>query len=319
MGSYILRRILIMIPLLLAISVVTFAFINLAPGDPVTAMLSPDQQLQAGDIERMRARLGLDRPLPVRYFGWLREAARGNLGYSYITGEPVVDRISVRLWPTLELMGAALLISTVVGTLLGILAALKVYTIWDYLLSILSLIGLSIPGFFFALVVLYIFAARLEILPAFGMASRSGNTPALLDNLHHLILPATVLSLELTASLTRYARSAMLDVMRAEYITTARAKGLSEWVTIARHAFRNALLPLITIVSLRLPLLLGGAIVIESMFQWPGMGLLSLQAIQQRDYPVLMGLTFVTAALVLIGNLLADLLYAVADPRIRIG
>jgi peptide/nickel transport system permease protein len=216
-------------------------------------------------------------------------------------------------------MGAALVISTVLGVLLGIIAALKVYTVWDYLLSVISLIGLSIPGFFFALIVLYIFAARLEILPAFGMSSRSGDTPALLDNLHHLILPAAVLSLELTASLTRYSRSAMLDVMRAEYITTARAKGLSEFITIARHAFRNALLPLITIISLRLPLLLGGAIVIESMFQWPGMGLLSLQAIQQRDYPVLMGLTFVTASLVLLGNLLADILYAFVDPRIRIG
>jgi peptide/nickel transport system permease protein len=207
----------------------------------------------------------------------------------------------------------------VLGVTLGVIAALKVYTIWDYLLSVFSLIGLSIPGFFFALIVLYIFAARLEFLPAFGMSSRSGDTPALLDNLHHLILPAAVLSLELTASLTRYARSAMLDVMRADYITTARSKGLSEFVTIARHAFRNALLPLITIISLRLPLLLGGAIVIESMFQWPGMGLLSLQAIQQRDYPVLMGLTFVTASLVLFGNLLADILYAFVDPRIRIG
>ncbi len=183
----------------------------------------------------------------------------------------------------------------------------------------LSLVGLSIPGFFFALVVLYLFAARIPIMPAFGMSSRSGDTNAVLDNLHHLILPATVLSLELTASLTRYARSAMLDVMRTEYVTTARSKGLTEYKVISRHAFRNALLPLITIVSLRLPLLLGGAIVIESMFQWPGMGLLSLAAIEQRDYPVLMGLTFVTATLVLLGNLIADILYGFADPRIRIG
>jgi peptide/nickel transport system permease protein len=229
----------------------------------------------------------------------------------------VLDRIGVRVWPTLELMGASLLISTVAGAIFGIISALRVYSIWDYLLSILSLIGLSIPGFFFALIVLFLFSARWELLPAFGMSSRSGDTPAVLDNLHHLILPAAVLSLELTASLTRYSRSAMLDVLRAEYVTTARAKGLSEFVTIARHAFRNALLPLITIVSLRLPLLLGGAIVIESMFQWPGMGLLSLQAIQQRDYPVLMGLTFVTATLVLLANLIADILYAFADPRIR--
>ena len=318
MGTYILRRVLIMIPLLFAISVVTFTFINLAPGDPVTAMINPDQQLQAGDLEKMREHYGLNEPVPVRYLIWLREALTGNLGYSYMTKEPVLDRILARVPPTLELMGAALLISTLLGTMLGILAALKAYSFWDYLLSIFSLVGLSIPGFFFALIVLYLFAARLPIMPPFGMSSRSGDTPALLDNLHHLILPATVLSLELTASLTRYSRSAMLEVMRADYMTTARAKGVSEFRVISRHAFRNALLPLISIVSLRFPLLLGGAIVIESMFQWPGMGLLSLAAIKQRDYPVLMGLTFVTASLVLIGNLIADILYGLADPRIRV-
>jgi peptide/nickel transport system permease protein len=318
-GKYILRRILIMIPLLFAISIVTFTFINLAPGDPVTAMISPDQQLQAGDLEKMREYYGLNEPAPVRYVIWLREALTGNLGYSYMTREPVLDRILARVPPTLELMGAALLISTLLGTTLGVLAALKAYSFWDYLLSIFSLVGLSIPGFFFALIVLYLFAARIPIMPPFGMSSRSGDTPALLDNLHHLILPATVLSLELTASLTRYSRSAMLDVMRTDYVTTARSKGLSEFRVISRHAFRNALLPLITIVSLRLPLLLGGAIVIESMFQWPGMGLLALAAIEQRDYPVLMGLTFITATLVLFGNLIADILYGLADPRIRIG
>jgi peptide/nickel transport system permease protein len=316
-GGFLLQRFLIAIPLLLAISVVTFGFINLAPGDPITAMISPEDQLQEADLERMREVLGLNKPLPVRYVLWLGQAVQGNFGYSYTTGEPVLDRIGDRLWPTLELMGASLLISTVLGVLFGIIAALRVYTFWDYALSVLSLFGLSIPGFFFALVALYVFSARLEILPAFGMSSRTDSTPVL-DNLHHLILPATVLSLELTASLTRYSRSAMLEVLRADYVMTARAKGLSEYVTIARHAFRNALLPLITIVSLRMPLLLGGAIIIESMFQWPGMGLLSLQAIQQRDYPVLMGLTFVTAALVLISNLLADVFYAIADPRIRV-
>ena len=318
MGGFLIQRVLIAIPLLLAISVVTFGFINLAPGDPITAMISPEDQLQEADLERMREVLGLNKPLPVRYVLWLGQAVQGNFGYSYTTGEPVLDRIGDRLLPTLELMGASLLISTALGVLLGVIAAIRVYTIWDYALSVLSLFGLSIPGFFFALVALYVFSARLEILPAFGMSSRTGNT-TIVDNLHHLILPATVLSFELTASLTRYSRSAMLEVLRADYVMTARAKGLSEYATIARHAFRNALLPLITIVSLRMPLLLGGAIIIESMFQWPGMGLLSLQAIQQRDYPVLMGLTFVTAALVLISNLLADVFYAIADPRIRVG
>lgn len=307
---------MIAIPMLIAISIVTFGFINLAPGDPITAMISPEDQLRPEDLDRMREQLGLNEPLPVRYVLWLGQAAQGNFGYSYTTGEPVLTRIGHRIWPTVELIGAALIISTVIGVLFGVIAALRVYSIWDYALSILSLFGLSIPGFFFALVALYLFAARWEIFPAFGMSSGTGDT-TILDNIHHLILPATVLSLELTASFTRYARSAMLEVMRADFVTTARAKGLREMVVVSRHAFRNALLPLITIASLRLPLVAGGAIVIEFMFQWPGMGLLSLQAIQQRDYPVLMGLTFIVAALVLLSNLIADVLYALADPRIR--
>jgi peptide/nickel transport system permease protein len=265
----------------------------------------------------MRAALGLDRPIPVRYVLWLGQAVQGNFGYSYATGQPVLTRIGVRIGPTLELMGVALSISTVVGVLFGVFAALRMYSFWDYFLSVVSLFGLSVPAFFFALVALYIFAARLKVLPAFGMATGTGPM-ALGDHLYHLILPATVLSLELMASLTRYARSAMLEVLKSDFVTTARAKGLSESVVIWRHAFRAAVLPLITIVSLRMPLLVGGAIIIETMFQWPGIGLLSIQAIQQRDYPVLMGLTFMVSALVLASNLVADVLYALADPRIRV-
>jgi peptide/nickel transport system permease protein len=317
MGRYIVQRIAIAVPLLLAISVITFTFINVAPGDPITAMISPEDQLNEKDLQRMRAALGLDRPIPVRYVLWLGQAVQGNFGYSYATGQPVSQRIGVRIGPTLELMGVALMVSTVVGVLFGVLAAVRVYSFWDYFLSIVSLFGLSIPGFFFALVALYIFAARLQVLPAFGMATGTGPV-ALGDHLVHLILPATVLSLELMASLTRYARSAMLEVLKSDFVTTARAKGLRERAVIWRHAFRAALLPLITIVSLRLPLLVGGAIIIETMFQWPGIGLLAIQAIQQRDYPVLMGLTFLVSALVLGSNLLADVLYAYADPRVHV-
>jgi peptide/nickel transport system permease protein len=317
MGRYIVRRIAIAVPLLLAISVITFTFINVAPGDPITAMISPEDQLNEKDLQRMRAALGLDKPIPVRYVLWLGQAVQGNFGYSYATGQPVAQRIGVRIWPTLELMGVALVVSTVVGVVFGVLAAVRVYSFWDYFLSIVSLFGLSIPGFFFALVALYIFAARLQVLPAFGMATGTGPV-ALGDHLVHLILPATVLSLELMASLTRYARSAMLDVLKSDFVTTARAKGLRERTVIWRHAFRAALLPLITIVSLRLPLLVGGAIIIETMFQWPGIGLLAIQAIQQRDYPVLMGLTFLVSTLVLASNLLADVLYAYADPRVHV-
>lgn len=313
MAVFIIRRVLVAIPLLLAISIITFAFINLAPGDPITAMINPEDRLEEHDLERLRESLGLNEPLPVRYVIWLGQAVRGNLGYSYTTREPVLDRIASRILPTLTLMAAALVISTALGILFGTISALRVYTFWDYSLSIFSLLGLSIPTFFFALVALFIFAARLEILPTFGMGDGG-----IVSGLYHLIMPASVLSLELTASLTRYTRSAMLEVTRADYVTTARAKGLSARVVTWRHMFRNALLPIITITSLRLPLLLGGAIIVEFMFQWPGMGLLSLQAIQQRDYPVLMGLTFMIAALVLLANLLADICYALVDPRIRV-
>ena len=317
MTAYILRRLAITIPMLLAISLVTFVLINLAPGDPVTAMINPQAQLRAEDLERMREKLGLNKPVPVRYALWLGQVVRGNFGYSLHAGEPVLKLINERVFATLELVGAAMLIATVVGTLLGVLAALRQYSFWDYLLSIISLFGISIPGFFFALVALYIFAAKFQILPAFGMSSGTEGF-RLGDNLRHLILPASVLSIEMVATNTRYARTAMLEVLQSDYVTTARAKGLSELTVVGTHAFRNALLPLITITSLRVPLLLSGAVVIEFMFTWPGLGLLSIESIGQRDYPTLMGLTFFIAVLVLASNLFADVLYAIADPRIRV-
>ena len=317
MGQYVLRRAIISVPLLLVISVIAFAFINLAPGSPIDAMINPSTGLTPQQEQNLREALGLNKPLPVRYVLWLAQALQGNLGYSYNSHTPVLNRIGERLGPTLELMGAALVVSTLVGALFGVLAAVKVYSAWDYVLGGISLLGFSVPGFFLALMALYVFAARLQILPAFGI-STGANATSLGDNLYHLILPATVLSVELMATLTRYTRSAMLEVLHADYVTTARSKGLANLTVIGRHAFRNALLPLITVVSLRLPVLVGGAIVVEAVFQWPGMGQLSVQAIQQRDYPVLMGLTIMISIIVLVANLIADVLYAYADPRIRV-
>jgi peptide/nickel transport system permease protein len=256
--------------------------------------------------------------VPVRYGIWLGQLVRGNFGYSYYTGQPVLKMIGQRVIPTLELTVAAMVLSTVLGVLFGVIAALKQYSIYDYSLSAVSLFGLSIPTFFFALGAMFIFAATFELLPVRGMSSLEGDF-SIWDNLVHLIMPATVLSIDMMAGNTRYARTAMLEVMNSDYVTTARAKGLSEFAVIGRHAFRNALLPIITITTLRVPFLLGGAIVIETMFTWPGMGLLSIDSIHQRDYPTLMGLAFLIALLVLAANLLADILYAYADPRIRVG
>ncbi|HEX8967576.1 MAG TPA: ABC transporter permease, partial [Chloroflexota bacterium] len=261
MARYILRRLSISVPLLLVISAIAFVFINLAPGSPIDAMINPSVGLSNEQEQRLRVALGLNQPLPVRYVLWLGQALQGNLGYSYNTHQPVLDRIGQRLGPTLELMGAALLVSTVLGTLLGVLAAVNAYSFWDYLLGAISLLGFSIPSFFVALIALYVFAAQLQILPAFGM-STGANSASLGDNLYHLVLPASVLSIELMATLTRYTRSALLETLHTDYVTTARAKGLANLTVITRHVFRNALLPLITVISLRLPVLVGGAIVV---------------------------------------------------------
>ena len=308
--------------MLLGITVITFAVANLAPGDPLSALISPEDQLREQDLERMRAAMGLDRPAPVRYVVWVKELVQGNFGFSYFTKQPVLDRIIPRLGPTIELTGVALVISLIVGVGFGVVSALRQYSFWDYGLSVLSLIGLSIPTFFFGLVALLVFGLIWPVLPVFGMSSGEPDLSLMgkiWDNLSHTILPAGVLSIDLVATNTRYARTAMLEVLGADYIRTARAKGLSNWVVFGRHAFRNALLPIITITSLRLPLLLGGAVVIEVVFSWPGLGQLSVDAIHQRDYPVLMALTLFLSTLVLLSNLMADVLYAYADPRIRYG
>ena len=297
MGLYIVRRLLITLPMLLGITIVTFFFINLAPGDPISAMINPNTAETLEDFEKIRERLGLNRPLPVRYAIWLGQLLTGNFGFSYHSGEPVLTVVGKRLIPTLELTVTALVLSTVFGTLFGVIAALKQYSIYDYGLSVVSLFGVSVPTF-----------GMYNLEEGFSIWS----------NLHHLIMPAFVLSIDSMAGNTRYARTAMLEVMRSDYVTTARAKGLSENMVIARHAFRNTLLPLITITTLRLPHLIGGAFIIEFMFTWPGMGQLGLLAITHRDYSVLMGLTFFTSSLVLMANLLADILYAYADPRIRV-
>jgi len=320
MGKYILGRLIITVPMIIAITVVTFVLANIAPGDTVGAMVNPmkmanNPTMAKEYFEIRRRQLGLDKPIPVRYVLWLGQMARGNFGYSLINGESVLEKVWVRVLPTLELAGAALLIGTVLGVAFGVVAALRQYGSLDCSLTFLSLFGIAIPVFFFALIALYLFSYRIELFPAFGMIGQAEFE--WMDNLYHLVMPAFILSIELMGGTTRYTRTAMLEVLHSDYVTTARAKGLSYYVVVSRHAFRNALIPLITITSLRLPFLFGGALIIEFMFGWPGMGRLSIDAINDRDYPVLMGLTFIVALTVLFSNLLADILYAFTDPRIR--
>ncbi|MBV7340201.1 ABC transporter permease [Chloroflexi bacterium TSY] len=316
MSQYILRRILIAIPVLLGVTILDFAFISLAPGDAVDALIEPGVQLPPEDLENLRNRLGLDQPALVRYGIWLKELATGNMGYSFTTPRPVADRIAERLPNTLLLTAAALLIAFTIGCTIGVLSALMQYSFLDYFATIFSFIGVSIPNFFFALAAIYIFSVKLKLLPPFG-TSTIGAEPSLIDRLRHLIMPASVLGLSLMATFMRYARSALLEVLRQDYVTTARAKGLKNMVVIGRHALRTALLPIITVVGLRLPALFGGSVIVESIFTWPGVGELTLTSTLNRDYPQLMGILLIAAILVLVSNLIADIAYAYADPRIR--
>jgi peptide/nickel transport system permease protein len=268
-------------------------------------------------IARRRAELGLDQPLPIQYVAWLSEVARGNLGYSFFDRRPVGDILKERIWPTTELMGTALLFALLVGVPLGLLAAVRQYSAVDYTSAIASLATISTPSFFLALAAIYIFSLKLNLLPTSGMFT-AGAPRSVLDDLHHLVLPMLILGLNLTGPFVRYARSSLLDVIRQDYLTTARAKGVQPRLVILRHALPNALIPLITVVAIRVPELFAGAVVVEQIFSWPGMGQMALASITQRDYPLLMGFTLLIAVLVLVSNLVADVAYAFVDPRIRL-
>jgi peptide/nickel transport system permease protein len=322
MLSYILRRLAIAAPTLLGISILTFAFINLAPGDPLVRLVANVDSGRSGPLSpqvvaRLRAQYGLDRPPPIRYLVWLGEVARGNLGQRYTDGRDVAQVIfHERLGPTLELMGAALGVALLVGIPLGVISALRQHSGTDYALTIGAFAGVSLPEFFAAILLIYILAVRLRLLPTSGRMT-PGAPFTVADNLLHLILPCLVLALSQISVLMRYARSSVLEVKSQEYVTTGRAKGLSESRVLASHVMRNALLPLISVVGVMIPRLIGGSAIVESVFQWPGLGSLYLDAVQNRDYVTIMAMMLLTAVAVLLSNLLADIAYALADPRIR--
>jgi peptide/nickel transport system permease protein len=318
MGKYLLRRLMISLPILFGISIFTFLMVNLAPGDPVSALINPETAAQLGPewYALQRERLGLDAPIPVRYVRWISEIAQGNFGYSTFDRLPVLDKIGARVWPTLYLMLTVQLISLSIAIPVGIISALKQYSAIDYTVTIFGFAAISIPSFFLALGGIYIFSLQLGWLPVANMRTL-GQEPSIGDYLSHLVLPATVLGLANAAPLIRYVRSSMLEVIRQDYVRVARAKGLGEWSVIMSHAARNALIPLITVVALTLPAILGGTVVIETIFAWPGMGQLAISAVRNRDYPMIMALNMIIATLILLSNLLADILYAAVDPRIK--
>lgn len=316
MKTFILRRLLITAPVLLAITMIMYIIVNLAPGDP-TDMLIGMQDISPEDVIKIKVRLGLDQPIHIRYIKWLGQLLQGNLGYSFLDHQPVLDRILERLIPTFTLMMFVILVSYLIAVPIGIVSAVRQYSWMDYLGTAIAFCGVSFPNFFSGLIGIYVFSLILHWLPTGGFET-IGQGFSVLDRLYHLLLPGLVLSFREIGVLVRYTRSSMLDVIRQDYVRTARAGGLSEWSVIFRHALRNALLPLITMLGITMPRLFAGVVIIEQIFQWPGMGRLAIEAILSRDYPVLMGLTLCTAVMVLAGNLLADILYGFADPRIRL-
>jgi peptide/nickel transport system permease protein len=316
MARYIANRLMQAMLLLLIVSALGFAILHLAPGGPLS-QFAVSSQMTAEDLARITKQLGLDRPLPIQYLDWFGRMLAGDWGQSYRDGDAVLSVIGSHLGATLELMVTATIIAILLGCWIGVLGALRRYSLFDQLATVGAMVALSIPTFWFGLVTIYLFSVTLGWLPS-GNRETVGDG-SLPDLLHHLVAPALVLALVETAMWARFMRSSMLDVINQDYIRTARAKGLPEWRIVTLHALRNALLPMITVAGLQFPTLLGGALVTETVFTWPGMGRLFLDSIGYRDYPVVMGILMFSATMVLIGSLLADILYAVVDPRIRVG
>jgi peptide/nickel transport system permease protein len=318
MREYIVRRLFILIPVFFGITLINFVLVNLMPGDAVDAMVDPrDRQvMRPAELQARRESLGLNKSMPERYVIWLGQMASGNLGYSYVTQKPVVGEVTTRLLATLKLQIVAFVVAIVVGLLLGVYAALHQYSVFDYAATFISYILTSVPVFFVALLAIYGLAVTLKWFPTSGVRA-IGSQASLADELWHMTLPVIVLSLGSWSVLMRYTRTSVLEVLNQDYVGAAKAKGL-EWRTVVRrHALRNALLPLITIIALSIPSLIAGSVLVETVFNWPGMGQATVLAIGRRDYPVIMGVIVFFSIAVLLSNLIADIAYAVADPRIR--
>ena len=318
MTRFILRRVLISVPVLFGITLIAFTALSLAPGDPLLARIDPSILAQQSPewIEERRHELGLDQPVAVRYAKWLAGLVRGDLGFSIVTRRSIAEELAIRLPVTLELMGTALLIGLSLGIPCGVISAVKQYSKLDYALTTFTIVMISTPTFFLGMLAIYVFGVHLNLLPTSGIATL-GASPSLLDRLRHLVLPAGILGLANAAMLMRYTRASMLEVLQKEYITTARAKGLPRTTILLRHALRNALISIITVIGLLLPELVTGAIVTEQIFAWPGMGFMAVRAAADRDPSLLMGVVLVVGIGVLLSSLLADIAYAIVNPRIR--
>jgi peptide/nickel transport system permease protein len=312
-----LRRILLVIPTLLVVSLLTFAIMRAAPGDPVQMYVAGG--LSKGspeDIERIRENLGLNDPLPVQYLRWLEQTLQGNLGFSLISHRPVTELILERLPASLSLMGISLLLSMGVGIAIGAIAAIKQYSLFDYATTTFAVLGNALPSFWIGMILIWLFAVQLGWLPTGQIQSFMPREPVWLDTAKHFVLPVFVTAFVSLIYWVRYQRASLLEVLHQDYIRTARAKGLAERRVILRHAWRNSLIPIVTLVGFSVANLVAGSYVIEFVFSWPGMAQFGFDAILKRDYPVIMGVTLFSSIFIIAGNLLADVAYILINPQI---
>ena len=314
MTKYIIKRILIAIPVLIGITIIDYAIMCLA-GSPLEMLKGP--RVSEAAVEAKKIAMGLDNPFYIQYFVWLSQLLHGNMGYSVKSYQPVLEMIRSHLGPTLLLMGVSLVVSLILAVPAGIYSAIHQYSKGDYAVVTASFLGSSIPGFFLSLLLIYIFTIKLKLLPSSGMITL-GTKGGAADVAKHMVMPVIVLATSMAGSNIRYIRSAVLEILQQDYLRTARAKGIGRFRVIYKHALRNALVPIVTVIGMEIPMLFGGAVIIEQVFSWPGLGLMTMSAIIGRDYPVIMGVCLLSAVVVLIANLVTDILYALVDPTISL-
>ncbi len=331
----ILERVLFTVPIMFGVAVVVFFFIRLTPGDPVDIMLGQGGAVSAGEMEQLRAEFNLDQPLHVQLWLFTRDALQGDLGYSYVQRRPVTTLIGERLPATIELAAGALLISLLIAFPIGIVSAVRQNSLLDRLSMAGAFLGISMPGFWLGIVLILLFSVRLGWLPVQGRIAvgtplenitgffvidslLTGNREALVSSLKHLVLPSVTLGAPVAAVIARVLRSSMLETMRSDYVSLARSKGASEWLVVLKHALRNALIPTVTVVGLQVGVLLGGNMIIENVFGWPGLGRMVVSAIFQRDFPLVQGSVMIYAFTFVMANLVVDVLYTYLNPKISI-
>jgi peptide/nickel transport system permease protein len=331
----ILERVLATIPIMLGVAIIVFFFVRLTPGDPVDIMMGQGGAISEGEMEQIRAEFNLDQPLHIQLWYFLRDAVQGDLGYSYVLKRPVTDLIAERLPATIELAVGALLFSLIIAIPIGVVSAVKQNSLLDRVSMSAAFVGISMPGFWLGIILILLFSVQLDWLPVQGRIARSarleeitgffvldslltGNWAALQSSLLHLVLPSVTLGAPVAAVIARVLRSSMLETLRSDYVTLARSKGAPEWIVVIKHALRNAMIPTVTVVGLQVGILLGGNMVIETIFGWPGLGRMVVKAIFDRDFPLIQGAVMVYAFTFVMANLLVDVLYTYINPRIRL-